>query len=87
MWGWSYNSVEYLPSICRILGPVPKATHKKAVFCIVLLTSFDAVVITFIYFVDRGMWECTWKSHVMDMEVVSQLVAISSFLLLCELKD
>lgn len=27
------------------------------------------------------------EEHVMDMEVVSQLVAISSFLLLCELKD
>lgn len=88
MWGWSCNSVEYLPSICSILGPVPKATHtKKQSSYIILLTSFDAVFITFIYFVDRGMWECTYKSYIMDMEVISQLVTISSFLLLCELKD
>lgn len=55
-------------------------TQKKQSSYIVLVTSFDAVVVTFIYFVDRGMWECTYKSDIMDMEVISQF-------LLCELKD
>lgn len=55
-------------------------TQKKQSSYIVLVTSFDAVVVTFIYFVDRGMWECTCKSDIMDTEVISQF-------LLCELKD
>lgn len=62
-------------------GSSPQShTQKKQSSYIVLVTSFDAVVITFIYFVDRSMWECTCKSYIMDTEVIRQL-------LLCELKD
>lgn len=47
-------------------------TQKKQSSYIVLVTSFDAVV--------KCMWECTYKSDIMDTEVISQF-------LLCELKD